>query len=208
MIESAATSHQPSFYLRPANANDRSQLHALTRQLHQSAIAQPVWPAWWVGFSLTLLLVIVWQAPHLFIAALVSSSPIWISILLALLIAQREQQKQYDRYWVVEHHQQLIGCGRIDQHPQHAEIYDLFVRPEWRTQGIGHRIMTQLIAQTETPIYLASLPAAVNFYQRLGFTAIAPTELPPLLANRLSLHSPRYRRVGLQPMVLMATHPA
>jgi N-acetylglutamate synthase-like GNAT family acetyltransferase len=149
-----------------------------------------------------LTIILVTQATPLLLAALINSSPIWITILLTLAIGQHEQQQQCDRYWVVEHHHQLIGCGRLDQHPQHAEIYDLFVQPQWRTQGIGHRIMTQLIAQTSTPIYLASLPAAVDFYQRLGFTAIPATDLPPLLVNRLSINSPRYRRIGLQPMVL------
>ncbi len=160
------------------------------------------WQEWLAGSVMGLTIAIGWQYPSLVFALLMSSAPLWLIILFTVGIATREEQQQCERYWVMEYHGQLVGCGRIDRHPQHAEIYDLFVLPEWRSTGIGQAIMQQLIATAPRPIYLASLPPAVTFYQQFGFVPIVPRELPLLVTGRLSLNSPRYRQVGLQPMVL------
>jgi N-acetylglutamate synthase-like GNAT family acetyltransferase len=189
-------------HLRPATQPDAKQLRALTRQLHRSAIAQPKWQEWLVWAMISFTSLFVWQYPAMAVAIVISSAPLWLVIVFSLCLATHEQEQQCERYWVVEYQGQLVGCGRLDRHPQHAEIYDLFVRPEWRSSGLGRAIMAQLIAQSPQPIYLASLPKATPFYQKLGFVPIAPSQLPRLLSGRLSLNSPRYRQVGLQPMVL------
>jgi N-acetylglutamate synthase-like GNAT family acetyltransferase len=195
--------------LRPATVQDAKQIRRLTRKLHQAAmtngrsktIVQPQWPTWLVGIGVGLLCAAMWQYPHFSFALLVSSAPLWLTIGFTVCLASHEQHQQCERYWVVEAAGQLVGCGRLDRHPHHGEIYDLFVLPEWRSCGIGQAIMSQLVAQAPTPIYLASLPNAATFYHQLGFQPIAPRELPLLVAGRLSLNSPRYRQVGLQPMV-------
>jgi N-acetylglutamate synthase-like GNAT family acetyltransferase len=211
MIESIPSSQLATHcYLRPAQPQDSRQIRALTRKLHQAAMtngrSETMVPAkWqeWLAWSLMGLTIgFFWQYPSLVLALLISSAPLWLIILFTVGIASREQQQQCERYWVMEYHGKLVGCGRLDIHPQHAEIYDLFVLPEWRSAGIGQAIMRQLIAQAPRPIYLASLPPAATFYRHLGFAPIAPRELPLLVAGRLSLNSPRYRQVGLQPMVL------
>jgi N-acetylglutamate synthase-like GNAT family acetyltransferase len=211
MIESIAS---PQFvaccHLRPAHQQDGRQIRALTLKLHQAAMnnrrsatfTPSKWQEWVAWSVMGLALVWCWQYPSVVLAALISSAPLWLIILFSIGVASREQQQQCERYWVMEYQGQLIGCGRLDRHPQHAEIYDLFVLPEWRSTGIGQAIMQQLIAQTSRPIYLASLPSATTFYQKLGFVPITTRELPLLVTGRLSLNSPRYRQVGLQPMVL------
>jgi N-acetylglutamate synthase-like GNAT family acetyltransferase len=197
-------------HLRPAHQQDGRQIRTLTRKLHQAAMhnqrsatfAASTWQEWLAWSAIGLTIAYCWQYPGMVLAVLVSSAPLWLIILLTIGIASREQQQQCERYWVMEYHGQLVGCGRLDPHPQHAEIYDLFVLPEWRSTGIGQAIMQQLIATAPRPIYLASLPPAVTFYQQLGFVPIASRELPLLVSGRLSLNSPRYRQVGLQPMIL------
>jgi N-acetylglutamate synthase-like GNAT family acetyltransferase len=187
--------------LRPATVQDAKQIRRLTRKLHQAAIAPPQWPTWLVSIGVGLLFAAAWQYPYFSFALLISSAPLWLTIGFTVCLASHEQHQQCERYWVVEVAGQLVGCGRVDRHPHHGEIYDLFVLPEWRSRGIGQAIMSQLVAQSPTPIYLASLPTATTFYHQLGFQPIAPRELPLLVAGRLSLNSPRYRQVGLQPMV-------
>jgi N-acetylglutamate synthase-like GNAT family acetyltransferase len=123
-------------------------------------------------------------------------------MLTVVWIIRQEQQQQCARYWVMEYDGQIIGCGRVDVHRQHSEIYDLFVLAEWRSCGIGQAIMQQLMAQATRPIYLASLPKAVAFYQRLGFKPIASQDLPWPLMHRLSLSNQCYRRARLQAMIL------
>jgi N-acetylglutamate synthase-like GNAT family acetyltransferase len=195
--------------LRPATAQDAKQIRGLTRKLHHAAMTNgqsptldlPQWQIWLTGIVVGLLFAAAWQYPHFSFALLVSSAPLWLTIGFTVCLASHEQYQQCERYWVVEAAGQLVGCGRLDRHPHHSEIYDLFVLPEWRSCGIGQAIMRQLVAQAPAPIYLASLPRAATFYHQLGFQPIAPRELPLLVAGRLSLNSPRYRQVGLQPMV-------
>jgi amino-acid N-acetyltransferase len=191
--------------LRPAKVRDRAKISALTYKLHRTAIPKPQWHYWIGGGLIGLLLAWAWHYPAGTVAVLLSTMPLWVSITLAVLLAEREQQRNWDQYWVIEYQGELIACGRLDIHSDHSEIYDLFVLPEWRAQGLGAALMQQLIKKARSPIYLASLPNAVMFYQRLGFRSIPAQALPLLLAGRLSLHSPRYRRVGLQAMVLGET---
>jgi N-acetylglutamate synthase-like GNAT family acetyltransferase len=194
--------------LRPATVRDAKQIRGLTRKLHQAALtnaALPVgqgqWQIWLAWIVVGLLFAAAWQYPRFSFALLVSSAPLWLTIGFTLCFASHEQHQQCERYWVVEAAGRIVGCGRLDRHPHHGEIYDLFVLPEWRSCGIGQAIMHQLLAQAPAPIYLASLPGAATFYHQLGFQPIAPRELPILVAGRLSLNSPHYRQVGLQPMV-------
>jgi N-acetylglutamate synthase-like GNAT family acetyltransferase len=187
--------------LRPAKARDRAKISTLTYKLHRTAIPKPPWH-YWIGGCLTGLgLALAWHYPTGVLAVLLSTMPLWVAIALAVLLAGQEHQRNWDQYWVIESEGELIACGRLDIHSDHSEIYDLFVLPEWRAQGLGAALMQQMVQKARLPIYLASLPPAVTFYQRLGFRSIPAQALPLLLAGRLSLHSPRYRRVGLQAMV-------
>lgn len=201
-LETIVLASPEGFVLRPARRQDRHQITKLTRKLHRTAIPQPSWHYWLGGGIVGILLAIGWRYPSETMAVIVSSMPLWVSILLVIVIADYEQQRNWDQYWVVEYESNLIGCGRLDLHNDHSEIYDLFVLPEWRCHGVGCAIMQQLIKRATLPIYLASLPNATQFYQRLGFKPIAAQALPIFLAGRLSLTSPRYQRVGLQAMAL------
>ncbi len=191
-------------HIRRATLSDRRQIRNLTRRLHQAAIPPQKWQGWLLCSFIGLTIVLFWQYPAIGVAFTVSSAPLWLIILAAVWITSHEKQQQYARYWVMDYAGQIIGCGRVDKHQQHSEIYDLFVLAEWRSCGVGQAIMQQLIAQATQPIYLASLPKAVSFYEQLGFKPIATQNLPTALAHRLSLNSPRYRRVGLQGMVLQS----
>jgi N-acetylglutamate synthase-like GNAT family acetyltransferase len=188
--------------LRPAQRSDRAKIAALTRQLHRTAVPHPSWHYWVGGGLVGLLVVVVWHYPTIATAVILSTTPLWVAIGLAFVLADQEQQRNWDQYWVLEYEQALVACGRLDIHRDHSEIYDLFVVPEWRQHGIGRALMNQLIQQARFPIYLASLSNATGFYQRLGFYPIAAQGLPVFLAGRLSLNSPRYRRVGLQAMIM------
>lgn len=203
MIESHVSSPVlPQCRLRPALASDRRQIRELTRRLQQVAVPASKWQSFGGWVLIGLLTFLCLRYPQMGAALLVSATPLIAVVVLALMLADRDQQQQYERYWVMEYNGQIVGCGRIDIHPQHSEIYDLFVSPAWRSGGVGRSIIQQLIAQSTRPVYLASLPQAVSFYRQFGFRPIAARELPVILAGRLSLNSPRYRQVGLQPMML------
>jgi hypothetical protein len=57
------------------------------------------------------------------------------------------------------------------------------------------------ISQARYPLYLASLPDAIGFYEGLGFRVVTVDRLDFGLQGRLSLNNPQYRKLGLTPMV-------
>lgn len=68
--------------------------------------------------------------------------------------------------------------------PAYPDLSDLFVRPQWRGQGIGTSILTtceQIVrARGYTRLGLAvnpdDNPRALALYQRLGYTPISPVK--------------------------------
>jgi N-acetylglutamate synthase-like GNAT family acetyltransferase len=195
----------PDCVLRRADRADIRELVALTRQLQRTAVPRAKWQNWAAGVLIGLMLALVTHYPSVVVAVGLSTMPLWLAIGITVLIADREQRRNWDQYWVVVYQQQVIGCVRLDRQRDHSELYDLFVLPEWRAHGVGRALVSELIQPEHLPIYLASLSPAIAFYARLGFRPIALQELPPLLATRLSLTSPRYQRAGLQAMTLKST---
>jgi N-acetylglutamate synthase-like GNAT family acetyltransferase len=195
----------PLCNLRPARSLDIAAIARLTRQLNRTACPAPQWHRWVVIGLGTIGLVFTWHYPGVLITVVFSTAPLWMMILLVFLIAKQEQKRQWQKYWVIEYQGILVACGRLDQHEQHSEIYDVFVLPEWRSRGLGQAIVQALLQQAIYPVYLASLPGAVRFYQAIGFERIEPQKLPMFAASRLSLSSPRYQQVGLQPMMLRSS---
>jgi N-acetylglutamate synthase-like GNAT family acetyltransferase len=191
----------PLCTLRAATARDIAAIATLTRQLHRAACPAPKWHQWVAIGSATIGLIFTWHYPGIVVTVILSTSPLWLMILLIVIIGKQEQKRQWQRYWVIDYQGNLVACGRLDHHENHSEIFDVFVLPEWRSRGLGQAIVQALLQEATYPIYLASLPNAVHFYTLLGFEPIAPQKLPMFVASRLSLSSPRYRQVGLQPMV-------
>jgi aralkylamine N-acetyltransferase len=66
---------------------------------------------------------------------------------------------------------QLIAAGRaLTDGEYHATIYDLVVDPNYQHQGIGTKLMSELLARL--PVWLVLLVAdrqVQPFYRRLGF---------------------------------------
>jgi GNAT superfamily N-acetyltransferase len=155
---------------------------------------------------------IVWAMAHPAVAALLILAllPIWLPFMLLVLVARHQPHEYWPRYWVVEQVSpaqprtgaKIIACGRIDRGDYHSELYDLYVLPPWRGQGVGQVLVQRLAEEAGRPLYLACLPQAMGFYQRFGFVPIAQANLPYVLQARLSLLNPRLTRLRLQAMVL------
>lgn len=84
-------------------------------------------------------------------------------------------------FWVAEAHGAVIGytygAVQISQYtvfPLHApflEIYEVYVHPEYREQGVGHRLVDRIIAEAESNGVTHALVGSANFdWQRMiGF---------------------------------------
>jgi N-acetylglutamate synthase-like GNAT family acetyltransferase len=188
--------------VRPAQRRDCKAIRRLTQQLL---------PDRWRGYKMLLGLVLLffiallaglgWVYPGLFWHWVMAISP--LGLLVAYLVAVAlGDGRSWQRYWVLDLGGLVVGCGRVEDYGIHGELYDLVIDRSLRRQGLGQFLVEQLVEKCQRPLYLASLPGAIAFYQRLGFVIVDEGELRPLVQSRLSLTNPRFRQMGLQAMVL------
>ncbi len=92
-----------------------------------------------------------------------------------------ESDLENDEYWVAE---QNVLCGfagfTVSDAPGVAQLHSFFIDPKWQKKGIGKRlwfkVLQSAIAQDVKVIQLDSDPAAVEFYESLGFKFV--TKVP------------------------------
>jgi GNAT superfamily N-acetyltransferase len=74
------------------------------------------------------------------------------------------------------------------------EVEDLFVRPDLMGQGIGRRLVDEMIAAATlsgcTQLEVTANPQALGFYEKLGFVAVGvvPTRFRPGIRMHRRLH--------------------
>lgn len=107
---------------------------------------------------------------------------------------------------VIDRQDHLIGCGQVKPHPPDLrELASIAVEPAWQGQGIGRRIIEQLLGDTPLPLYLYCRKSLEPFYQQFGFQGIAPQNMPGYffriwkLVNLLRNFSPSFE--GLSVMI-------
>jgi N-acetylglutamate synthase-like GNAT family acetyltransferase len=80
----------------------------------------------------------------------------------------------------------VIGCGQVKPHTDGSfELASIAVLPEWRNKGIARRIIEHLLEGYPGRLYLTCLSHNGPMYQKFGFHAIQPSEMPPYF-RRLS----------------------
>jgi GNAT superfamily N-acetyltransferase len=109
-------------------------------------------------------------------------------VLTGVALAQWvNRQPDWRLYWVVACHEQVVACAKLQPFKQYSILYDVYVGTEWRHQGLGSHLVSQLAQVATQPLYLACFPPRLGFYTRLGFTPVAPGRLPTLLRYDLGL---------------------
>ncbi len=182
----------PGCILRLASDSDKHQIQALLSRLEQELVPHSLWwrrfwqrGLWSIAIALTTLRIGLYfvGAPHY------TSSP-KMSLLLLLgwggswiVNAQRE----WHNYWVVDCAGQIVACAKLQPFKLYTVLYDLYVLPDWRKQGLGSYIVSHLAQIATHPLYLACYPPRLSFYQRLGFTPVPPARLSTLLRYDLGL---------------------
>ena len=83
------------------------------------------------------------------------------------------------RYIITYDHNKKLEAGFIEYiiAADELQIIDIFIRPEYRRQGLAEKTLGELFAQNKhlTAVYLevrASNTAAQNLYNKLGFEKI------------------------------------
>lgn len=84
------------------------------------------------------------------------------------------------RLYLARHEGKPVGCGALRQiDERRCEMKRLYVRPDYRGQGLGERLVRQLIGDARVIGYecllldtLPFLTVAIDMYHRMGFQDI------------------------------------
>lgn len=86
------------------------------------------------------------------------------------------------RFLVADDGGRVVGVGQVKPHGDGSrELASIAVVPERQGEGIGRRIVGELLARESGPVYLMCQRRLAPFYRRFGFAALTPREMPPSL---------------------------
>jgi N-acetylglutamate synthase-like GNAT family acetyltransferase len=189
--------------LRPAKITDKPKIQQMLKNLEReiapesAAIRQQVW-----GIAITLVIMTLstsslpWVEIRTLFQIVVAS--IVLAALLVCLATWVMQEREWTQYWVIEFNGYLVACAKLQRHGHYSALFDLYVVPDWRRKGVGSCLVNAIGQKANKPLYLACLPARLPFYQRLGFSQVAPKRLSPLIRYDLGLPT----RPNIIPMML------
>ncbi len=87
---------------------------------------------------------------------------------------------------IVDENDYLLACGQIKPHTDGTrELASLAVQPDARGQGLARRMLEYLIASQPPPLYLTCRDELQPLYEKFGFRALSPGDMPPYF-RRLS----------------------
>lgn len=115
-----------------------------------------------------------------------------LAAIKSLLAANNLPLAGVDEHWrtfvVARDGQQVVGCGGAETYQVAALLRSIAVEPEYRSRGLGRRLVRQLIDRLASrglrEFYLLTTDAEAYFRKR-GFKTIERDEVhPQLLASR------------------------
>ncbi len=71
----------------------------------------------------------------------------------------------------------VVGFSTVVPAGGTGEVEDLFVDPAWMRRGIGRHLVADMATTAGTALEVDANPAALAFYERVGFVAIGEARL-------------------------------
>lgn len=98
-----------------------------------------------------------------------------------------DQYRYFERKWNIGDFKKImladkiIGALIVREYPDHMELTEIQIHPDFRGKGLGSLIISNLINQAKTikkpvRLYVFLQSRAIELYQRLGFKIINKTE--------------------------------
>lgn len=89
------------------------------------------------------------------------------------------RQLHWANFLVAELEGRVVGLRQVKTHRQGSrEVASGLVLAEYRHQGISARLMNEILAREEGPLYLMCDRQWAAYYEQFGFEPVAPQALP------------------------------
>ena len=72
----------------------------------------------------------------------------------------------------------IIGCGRLKPYRGFVELASIAIAEEWRGQGVGRAIVSQLLAGHKGRVYLMCEDNRLDFFGQFEFVALRENQMP------------------------------
>jgi N-acetylglutamate synthase-like GNAT family acetyltransferase len=103
---------------------------------------------------------------------------------------------RWANFWVAEAEGRVVGAAQLRPYTDGSrELASLVVDSVYQHQGVGGRLVSQLLTLCPAPIYLFCEDGLGSYYVRFGFHGVGREVLPPPLA-RLYMAGRLVTRIG------------
>lgn len=166
--------------MRPAQLQDRRQLAQLNRGWEDDLA--PSQAKRWRNFAILAILafsiLVGLKSLHLLGMVLLGFAPIYGLFGWFYWLSCHPPQADWMNYWVIESVGKITACAKWVHFDAYSELQQIYVVPKWRSQGLGTALVERCLSQTQQPVYVISDRQHGQFFNRLGFVAIAWDDLP------------------------------
>jgi len=104
----------------------------------------------------------------------------------------------WSHFMVAEEDGKIAGFRQVKIHKNGTrEVASGLVIPEYRHHGISARLMHEILARENNPLYLMCNEKWVQYYEQFGFKNVAHSELPPDFAKEYRIGKTITRIISL-----------
>ncbi len=166
--------------LRPSQIQDRQQLAALDRAWEDELV--PNQAKRWRNFAalamLAFSIVVGFKSVQLLAMVLLGFAPLYGLFGWFYWLSRHPPKSDWINYWVVESAGKIKACAKWAHFESYSELQQIYVMPNWRSQGLGAALVERCISQTQQPVYVISDRQHRRFFSRFGFVVIEWDDLP------------------------------
>ena len=91
-----------------------------------------------------------------------------------------DEDLQKEKFLIAINKNRLIGFGRLRNHKDAIELCSLGVIPEFRSQGVGKKIVNELIKKASSDLYVVCI--IPDFFRKFGFNIV--TQYPESMKRK------------------------